>query len=110
MNLGISWFTWPTSFSDSFVSRLLQDESAFENCVRTYQSQLAQAYEKVTEALLHHQIPFQPATAGLFICIDLKRWINQFEGADDPELQLWKYLVDSGVGVNPGKVSYRVKY
>ncbi|KAF5501748.1 1-aminocyclopropane-1-carboxylate synthase 9 [Colletotrichum siamense] len=99
----ISWFTWPTSFSDSFASRLLQDESAFENYVRTYQSRLAHAYEKVSEALLQHQISFQPATAGLFIYIDLRRWINQFEGADEPELQLWKYLVDSGVGVNPGK-------
>ncbi|KAF4900129.1 1-aminocyclopropane-1-carboxylate synthase 6 [Colletotrichum fructicola] len=99
----ISWFTWPTSFSDSFAARLLRDEAAFEKYVRTYQSRLAQAYEKVSEALLQHQIPFQPATAGLFICIDLRRWINQFEGAGDPELQLWKHLVDSGVGVNPGK-------
>ncbi|KAI8295024.1 hypothetical protein K4K59_004845 [Colletotrichum sp. SAR11_240] len=87
----------------SFAARLLRDEAAFEKYVRTYQSRLAQAYEKVSEALLQHQIPFQPATAGLFICIDLRRWINQFEGADDPELQLWKHLVDSGVGVNPGK-------
>ncbi|KAI8281981.1 hypothetical protein K4K60_003872 [Colletotrichum sp. SAR11_57] len=87
----------------SFAARLLRDEAAFEKYVRTYQSRLAQAYEKVSEALLQHQIPFQPATAGLFICIDLRRWINQFEGAGDPELQLWKHLVDSGVGVNPGK-------
>ncbi|KAH9228042.1 hypothetical protein K456DRAFT_1847547 [Colletotrichum gloeosporioides 23] len=105
----ISWFTWPTSFSDSFAARLLQDEAAFENYVRTYQSRLAQAYEKVSEALLQHQIPFQPATAGLFICIDLRSWICQFEGAGDPELQLWKHLVDAGVGVNPGKVSHRVE-
>ncbi|KAK2735108.1 ACC synthase [Colletotrichum kahawae] len=105
----ISWFTWPTSFSDSFASRLLSDEAAFENYVHTYQRRLAQAYERVSGALIRHQIPFQPATAGLFIYIDLRRWTDQFEGAGDPELQLWKYLVDSGVGVNPGKVSHKEK-
>ncbi|KAK9783288.1 putative Aminotransferase class I/classII domain-containing protein [Seiridium cardinale] len=79
---------------------------------------LAGAYEKTQSALVGYGIPFMKANAGLFIFIDLSRWIGCFGGEDSNgsltigslsgnsqshEMQLCEWLIDHGVFINAGE-------
>ncbi|KAK6063774.1 ACC synthase [Seiridium cupressi] len=82
---------------------------------------LAGAYEETQSALVGYGIPFMKANAGLFIFIDLSRWIGCFGGEDSNsslttgsssgnspshEMQLCEWLIDHGVFINAGEVSF----
>ncbi|KAK6085909.1 ACC synthase [Seiridium cupressi] len=82
---------------------------------------LAGAYEETRSALVGYGIPFMKANAGLFIFIDLSRWIGCFGGEDSNsslttgsssgnspshEMQLCEWLIDHGVFINAGEVSF----
>lgn len=86
--------------------------------ITVYQRRLASAYISIRDALLEHRIPFLPATAGLFIFINLSYWLRYFPTCKTPpiesarymqpysskELQLWQWLLDNGIALNPGEV------
>jgi hypothetical protein len=106
-----SWFTWITASSANFAAQFLGQLDIVQDYITTYQSRLLQAYKTAKGALNCHQIPFNPADAGLFFLIDLGEWVSYFEGPDSAadsnetrEIQLCKWLVDGGVFLNPGQV------
>ncbi|KAH7375460.1 pyridoxal phosphate-dependent transferase [Plectosphaerella cucumerina] len=105
-----TWFTWLTAFSDAFAARFLSDRDAVEDFLRVYRPRLAAQYHKTVSALTRSGIPFTPAEAGLFVYIDLGRWIRHFQGnkrrSDDklsPELRLCEWLIMNGVFLNAGE-------
>ncbi|KAM0207165.1 hypothetical protein ACHAQD_012171 [Fusarium lateritium] len=109
----VTWFTWITAYSETFVTNFYSRLDLVHEYVSTYQMRLSQAYSITCDALIDNKIPFQPATAGLFVLVDLGYWVAYFKGPDearDPartrEVQLCKWLVDGGVFVNPGQFAY----
>ncbi|KAH6664795.1 pyridoxal phosphate-dependent transferase [Plectosphaerella plurivora] len=105
-----TWFTWLTAFSDAFAARFLGDLDNVQDFLRTYRQRLAAQYHKTTVALRRCGIPFQPAEAGLFVYIDLGRWIHHFQGTArqssprlSPELLLCEWLIMKGVFLNAGE-------
>ncbi len=125
LSLVIRFFTWVSARSDAFCARFLRRIDIVLEYTETYQDRLTEAYDTTTAALIHHGIPFLPATSGLFIFIDLRTWLYLLPGPDlmipkessgssldqdftsgSQELQLWKWLVDHGVALNPGEASH----
>jgi len=100
------WFTWLTVASDKFVTRFLQQLDVIQDYLDNYCSRLTEAYRRTTMALNKYKIPFQRADAGLFVFIDLSRWVHNFDAGKmgSPEMQLCRMLIDNGVFLNPGQV------
>ncbi|KAF5246474.1 hypothetical protein FANTH_6846 [Fusarium anthophilum] len=101
-----AWFTWLTVASDKFVTRFLQQLDMVQDYLGNNCSRLTEAYRRTTTALNKYRIPFQRADAGLFVFIDLSRWVHNFEAGKtgSPEMQLCRMLIDNGVFLNPGQI------
>ncbi|EXK27166.1 hypothetical protein FOMG_16238 [Fusarium oxysporum f. sp. melonis 26406] len=107
----VAWFTWLTSFSDTFITQFLERQHLVKDYISVYQTRLRQAYQIVSGALRKHAVPFAAANAGLFVFIDLGRWIDFFPrpkpesnvGSVSRELQLCEWLLDHGVFLNAGE-------
>lgn len=103
-----------TTFTDAVFTHLLRDEVFLQNYLSVYPVRLQAAYQSTTATLTHHGVPFEPANAGLFIWVDLSRWLAYIApGAiancsggkgDSPEVQLSRYLLRRGVYLQPGEV------
>lgn len=107
-----SWFTWVTAFSDSFVARFLGHLKLVERYRVLYQRRLGKQYATTVTALKSNGIPYRRANAGLFVFINLSKWLVYFEtdgspesGHTTPELRLCSWLIDHGVFLNAGQVS-----
>ncbi|KAF5712490.1 1-aminocyclopropane-1-carboxylate synthase [Fusarium mundagurra] len=105
-----TWFTWVTAFSDSFIARFLGNLELVESYRVLYQRRLAEQYATTVTALKSNGIPYQRARAGLFVFIDLSKWLVHFDtdgspesGHDTPELRLCSWLIDHGVFLNAGQ-------
>ncbi|KAH8889044.1 PLP-dependent transferase [Thozetella sp. PMI_491] len=109
----VTWFTWITAFSDSFVTQFMGNLDLVEEYRVIYQERLAKTYSLVSDAMIRHSIPFQQATSGLFVFIDLSQWLGYFEDSqadasrtESAEIRLCKWLVDDGVFINPGEFAF----
>ncbi|KAH8665547.1 pyridoxal phosphate-dependent transferase [Ilyonectria robusta] len=112
----VTWFTWITAFSEAFVTNFFSQLNLVQEYVSIYQSRLGEAYSRTHEALVKNDIPFQPATSGLFVVVDLSPWMRYFDGpdkADNPaetrEVQLCNWLLEGGVFLNPGQFAFSDK-
>ncbi|KAH7012989.1 pyridoxal phosphate-dependent transferase [Ilyonectria destructans] len=112
----VTWFTWITAFSEAFVTNFFSQLNLVQEYVSIYQSRLGEAYARTHEALVENDIPFQPATSGLFVVIDLSPWIGYFDGSDkvdnpveSREVQLCNWLLEGGVFLNPGQFAFSDK-
>ncbi|KAH7161832.1 pyridoxal phosphate-dependent transferase [Dactylonectria macrodidyma] len=108
----VTWFTWITAFSEVFVTNFFSRLDLVHDYVSTYQERISAAYSKTREALIKYDIPFEPATSGLFVFVNLGRWIRYFDGPNQadadatPETQLCNWLLDGGVFLNPGQFAF----
>ncbi|OJJ01955.1 hypothetical protein ASPVEDRAFT_41494 [Aspergillus versicolor CBS 583.65] len=100
----LTWFSWLTVFSDVFVSRFLSQLDLVQDYLNTYLPRLAEAYHRTVSALDEYNIPFEQASGGLFIFIDLHGWIHHFaDSQPEPEIQLCEWLIEHGVFLNAGQ-------
>ncbi|HVL48959.1 MAG TPA: aminotransferase class I/II-fold pyridoxal phosphate-dependent enzyme [Candidatus Thermoplasmatota archaeon] len=89
--------------TQALVARLLADDAWTTRLVETSRERLRKAYETTTDALAAHGIPFLPATAGLFVWIDLRGALAA--PTLEAEKTLWRALFERGrVNVSPGHV------
>ncbi|KAH7129793.1 pyridoxal phosphate-dependent transferase [Dactylonectria estremocensis] len=94
-----AWFTWITGFSEVFVANFFSQLDLVQEYASLYQQRISAAYSRTHEALIINSIPFQPATSGLFVSVDLG-WVRCFDGpnqADDAD------ETHGGVFLNPGQ-------
>ncbi|CVL07589.1 related to 1-aminocyclopropane-1-carboxylate synthase [Fusarium mangiferae] len=105
-----TWFTWVTAFPDSFIARFLGHLDLVESYRVLYQRRLGEQYATTVTALRSNGIPYQRAKAGLFVYINLSKWLVYFEtdgspeaGHATPELRLCSWLIDHGVFLNAGQ-------
>lgn len=103
----LSLSTWPATFSTSLFIDLLSDEKKVQDYIDTYQARLQESYICTSKLLRAHDIPFKPANSGMFIFIELTRWLDYFEGSlPRKEEKLCWYLVKAGVFLSQGRVSH----
>lgn len=88
--------------------------------ITLFRRRLTRAYNETARALDIHKIPFQRGNSGLFVFIDLSKWIGYFAGPDlaslrknngsdikvSREIQLCEFLIRHGVFLNAGEVSF----
>ena len=83
------------------MSELLQDTRWINQYITHNQSLLTQSYISVTKLLKKHNIPYVPARGGLFIWIDLSKYLSGQTTAKDE--RFWNDLYDkTGVLLTPG--------
>ncbi len=83
------------------MGQLLQDTEWINQYIIDNQSLLTQSYVSVTKLLKKHNIPYVPARGGLFIWIDLSRYLSGQTRAKDE--RFWNDLyVRTGILLTPG--------
>lgn len=92
----------------------MKDKENVRRYIETNQKRLTSRYEAVTTLMKEHHIPHVDANGGLFIWIDLRKWLNYFSdrgnvsgglsGTAARELKLAQHLVKHGVHMSRGKV------
>ncbi|KAL7934671.1 PLP-dependent transferase [Trichoderma chlorosporum] len=104
----LTLFTWVSSFSTAFFAHFLSDAEAVDEYLALYQGRLRASYGAASELLREHGIPFQPANSGMFVFVELTKWLKYFDAPDgkDQEVQLYRYLaLQAGVLLNRGQLS-----
>lgn len=98
--------TWTTTFSTAFFTHLLSDEKAVDEYLSQYKGRLKESYMKIRGLLHSNGIPFKPANSGLFVFIELTKWLVYFEDAsvEEREAALCRYLIDAGLFLSQGRV------
>ena len=83
------------------LGELLQDTKWINQYITDNQSLLTQSYVSVAKLLKKHNIPYVPARGGLFIWIDLSKYLSGQTTAKDE--RFWNDLYDkTGVLLTPG--------
>jgi hypothetical protein len=108
-----SMFVGISSFSAAFLTALLADVTYIDKYFLEYGDRLKQYYLRSTSFLRKHGIPFDNVNAGLFLWIDLSRWLQRFprEGSDEEDsvdILLARWLIKKGVYIRPGKVCHYI--
>jgi len=71
--------------------------------------------------LKKHEISFSPVNSGLFVWIDLSKYLKYFKGDDESEeplhpekcsreMKICRYLIDNGILLSPGEVCIEILY
>lgn len=103
----LALFTWVTTSSADFFAHFLTNHA--DEYLTIYRDRLRKRYADIS-ALLHAQsVPFQAANGGIFVLLDLSKWL-QYVDADDSkessEAKLGRYLAyNGGVYLSFGEVS-----
>ena len=80
---------------------LLADDELTTRLARENAHRLGDAYAATIKALTEHGIGYIPAGAGLFVCLDLRPYLDG--PTYDAELRLWQRIVDTArVHLSPG--------
>ena len=83
------------------MSQLLLDTAWVKQYISDNQQLLTQSYVAVIELLKKHKIPYIPARGGLFIWIDLSKYLTKLTRSADE--QFWSQLYQkTGVLLTPG--------
>lgn len=82
---------------------LLVDPPLADGFLAESRQRLAESYRTASKLLCGEGIPHLPADAGLFVWIDLRRWLP--EPTFEAEHALWRTIFDLGrVNISPGQV------
>lgn len=98
--------TWTTTFSTAFFTHLLSDAKAVDEYLDRYRLRLRESYLKISTLLRSNGIPFRPANSGLFVFIELTKWLVYFDKAlvEEREAALCRYLIEAGLFLSQGRV------
>lgn len=110
--------TWVTGFSDKFVTRLLSDEAFIADYLHMYQERLEARRNHAMASLRSIGVPFAVNNAGIFLWVDLSKWLPSFSDPDHGDssmnvvqgnaslsMKLSSYLMTRGVFLQPDDVS-----
>lgn len=94
------------SFADKFFSRFLSDSTHVAQFLDLYSDRLSAAHSHAATFLSENNITYDATNSGIFLWVDLSRWLRYYCGTDaeSSELQLAKYLIKKGVYLQPGEV------
>ncbi|KAL4789275.1 pyridoxal phosphate-dependent transferase [Aspergillus venezuelensis] len=104
----LALFTWVTPFSTQFFIDFMSDTDNVARYVKCNQDRLKERYIVTTSAMKDYGIPYTTANGGLFIWIDLSKWLVYFKASPTlgtQALQLCKHLINNGVYMSMGELS-----
>lgn len=97
----LAYWSLVSGDTQHFLGDLVRDTMWVDHYVATMRSRLASSYAATTAALESADIPYVPADAGLFVLLDMRRFL--YEPTWDGERRLWRRILDEvGVNVTPG--------
>ncbi|KAH7136263.1 pyridoxal phosphate-dependent transferase [Dactylonectria macrodidyma] len=106
-------FTWVTHFSTQFWLDFVSNEEVVSRYVQCNRDRLRERYQAVTALMDRHGVPYVPSNGGIFIYVDLRRWLKYFDGPDGTsnggdtrETQLCRYLIRHGIYMTNGELCF----
>lgn len=95
-------FSSISNYQQHLLADMLSDESWTDMYIKFNADQLRKSYDMLTTALDEAEIPFVPAEAGMFVWIDMRKYLS--EPSWHEETALWKKICDEAkVILTPGK-------
>ena len=87
------------------LDTMLRDDAWVDTYIATMQTRLVHSYGRTTDALTVAGIAFVPADAGLFVLLDLRRFLA--EPTWSAEQHLWRRILEqAGVNLTPGSACH----
>ncbi len=87
------------------LDTMLRDDAWVASYISTMQTRLAEAYGRTTEALSGAGIAYVPADAGLFVLLDMRRFLG--EPTWSGEQHLWRTILEqASVNLTPGSACH----
>lgn len=105
---GKTYFSSPSANIQWTIAEMLEDEPWVDEYIVENNRRLSIAYSRATAALREMGIPFVPAKAGFFVCVDLRQWM--YEMSQRAEYELWLKLCDAGVLLTPSSQMFSSSY
>jgi DNA-binding transcriptional MocR family regulator len=86
------------------VATVLSDEPFLNRFLNSLSAQLQRQYQEIVQSLATAGIPCLPAAAGVFVMVDLRRYLHMTQLSSwEAELALWRHLLEHAkVGLTPG--------
>lgn len=97
--MGLTYFSSPAANTQWTMAVMLEDEVWVSEFILENKRRLSEAYTSLCATLDAIGIPFVPAKAGFFVCLDLRKWMLREDA--DSEYGLWVKLCDAGVLMTP---------
>ncbi|OMH80190.1 1-aminocyclopropane-1-carboxylate synthase-like protein 1 [Zancudomyces culisetae] len=101
-----------SSIADSLVTSFLSDTDSIDKFISTNKLRLKENYNKITGYLKQHEIPYVPAYAGVFVWVDLRKYLMEWRNKNllpgqaqitstdqltfDDEFRMWADTIDKG--------------
>ena len=99
----LAYMTPVSTDTQVLLRELLSDQAWADSFVKENRHRLADSYDVTSAALRGEAIPHLRADAGLFVWIDLRRWLGK--PTVDAEHALWRKIFDQGrVSISPGSI------
>eukprot|EP00884_Botryococcus_braunii_P001068 jgi/Botrbrau1/10962/Bobra.0383s0016.1 len=99
------YFALVSSLTSRLVANMLADDNFVAEFLTQMRDRLAASYNALTGALREMEIPHTPASAGIFVWVDLRSFLP--EATWEGERALWEALIeDCGLLVTPGKACH----
>ncbi|EFN53200.1 hypothetical protein CHLNCDRAFT_137035 [Chlorella variabilis] len=89
----ISVFTGVSGHTQWAVAQLLDDQEWVSGFLQQNQKLLRESYDVLAEALEEEKIPYVPAVAGMFVWIDLRKWLPEKKDWE-AERKFWQRVCD----------------
>ncbi len=99
---GLAYWACCSGHTQYLLGELISDDDWVRAYIRRNQAALGHAYRQVTAALEQEALPYFPATAGFFLLVDLRDYLEI--PTWEAEHALWRRLLERGnVNLTPGK-------
>jgi aspartate/methionine/tyrosine aminotransferase len=97
----LAYWACCSSHTQHLLGELISDDEWVDGYVESMREQLGRAYRRVTAALDRGGISFVPADAGVFVLLDLRRFLDA--STWEAEQNLWQRILDeTHVNLTPG--------
>lgn len=90
------------------VIHLLSDYKWLDEFIHENKTRLRRAYQNCIDVLRSLKIPFCPASAGVFVLADFRKFLP-FPSADE-EMKLWSRMSEAQILLTPSKEMYSKKF
>ncbi|TVQ15684.1 MAG: aminotransferase class I/II-fold pyridoxal phosphate-dependent enzyme [Balneolaceae bacterium] len=97
----LTYFACLSSSTQHLLIEMLSDHDWLHKLQKENRIRIARAYQTFTSLLDELNIPYHPASAGFFLWLDLRSWLNSSNRAG--EMKLYRKLFDTGkINLSPG--------
>ena len=97
-----------SNMSQWIIKEMLSDDQFIKNYIEENRKKITRSYKWVVTALKSLDVPFVPSRGGIFVWIDLSRYLDA--DSDEAEIALWMNIYkQTGILLTPGKEFKHIK-